>query len=176
MLMKLLLVLAAALAALLVYAATRPDTFRIERSTLIQAPVGKIFPFLDNPREANRWNPFIRRDPGLKGTYSGPASGPGATFEFDGNKDVGKGRVTVLSTQPPERVTVQLDMSAPMTVHNTVEYTLQRDGNATRVTWSMHGPASFVSKLVGVFINVDRMIGNDFEAGLASLKRLAEGK
>lgn len=174
MLKTVLLIVAAAIALLLIYASTRPDTFAVERSTTIAAPAAKLFPLINDMRQFNSWNPYARKDPAMKAEYSGPAAGPGAVFHFQGNKDVGKGRISVTGATEPSLVTMQLDMWEPFEGHNTVNFTLAPDGAGTRVTWAMHGPSAFITKLMGIFFNMDQMIGKDFEAGLANLKAIAE--
>ena len=112
--------------------------------------------------------------PNMKGSYRGPQSGPGAHFDFEGNKDVGRGSIEIIDSQPPQKVTMKLDMIEPFEGHNIGEFTLAPRGDTTDVTWAMHGPAPFMAKLMGLFFNMDRMIGRDFEAGLANLKAAAE--
>lgn len=173
--LKIIGVIAAiAATAVLLFAANRPDAFRIERSTSIQAPPERIFAQINDLRAFNTWNPYEKKDPNLKGRYSGPASGRGAAYAFDGNKDVGKGSIEILESAPPSKVTMGLAMVEPFKARNTVEFTLVPIGGDTRVTWSMHGPAPFLSKVIGLFIDMDRMVGKDFESGLASLKAIAE--
>lgn len=163
-----------AIAALLIVAATRPDTFAVERSTTIAAPAEKLFPLINDLRQFNTWNPYALKDPAMKAEYSGPATGPGATYDFQGNKDVGKGRIAITGATEPSLVTMQLDMWEPFEGHNEVNFSLAPDGAGTRVTWAMHGPSAFITKLMGLIFNMDQMIGKDFEAGLAKLKHLAE--
>lgn len=175
MIKTVLLVVVAAIALLLIVAATRPDTFRVERSTTIAAPAERLFPLINDLRSFNTWNPYARKDPAMKAEYSGPQAGPGAVFDFQGNKEVGKGRISITGSSAPSSVTMQLDMWEPFEGHNTVKFTLVPDGaGTTRVTWAMHGPSAFITKLMGLFFNMDQMIGKDFEAGLANLKQLAE--
>lgn len=174
MIKTVLLIVVAAIALLLVYAATRPDTFAVERSTTIAAPADKLFPLINDMRAFNTWNPYARKDPAMKAEYSGPAAGPGAAFDFQGNKEVGKGRISVTGATEPSLVTMQLDMWEPFEGHNTVNFTLAPVGAGTRVTWAMHGPSALITKVMDIFFNMDRMIGKDFEAGLANLKTLAE--
>jgi len=173
-LVKILLFVIVGGIALVFYAATRPDTFAVERSTTIAAPAEKLFPLINDMRAFNTWNPYARKDPAMKAEYSGPAAGPGAVFDFQGNKAVGKGRISVTGATEPSLVTMQLDMWEPFEGHNTVNFTLAPDGPGTRVTWAMHGPSAFITKLMDIFISMDNMIGKDFEAGLAHLKALAE--
>jgi uncharacterized protein YndB with AHSA1/START domain len=173
---SLLLLLPLAIALLLVYAAMRPDRFRIQRTAVIKAPAARIFALIDNLESFNHWNPYQRKDPGMKGTYSGPASGVGAAYAWDGQK-VGAGRMEIVSSTAPHSVTMQLDFDKPFKAHNTAEFTLQAQGDGiTIVTWAMHGPSPYVSKLMGVVFNMDRMVGKDFEAGLANLRALTEGR
>lgn len=164
-----------AVAALLAYAATRPDTFAVERSATIAAPASTLFPLINDMRSFNTWNPYNRKDPAMKGVYSGPSAGAGSAFDFHGNKDAGKGRLTITGSAEPSLVSMQLDMEEPLEGHNAIDFKLTPEGDAaTRVTWSMHGPSSFLPKLMGIFFNMDQMIGKDFEAGLSNLKALAE--
>lgn len=163
----------AAVGALLIFAATLPDTFHVERSASIKAPPEKLHPLINDMRVFNTWNPYNLKDPNIRGEYRGPQSGPGAAYHFEGNKDVGKGSISIVETSPA-RVTMKLDMLEPFEGHNVVEFVLAPQGEATQVTWAMHGPSPFMAKLVGIFMNMDRMIGRDFEAGLANLKARAE--
>lgn len=174
MIKTILLVLFAAIVLLLIYASTRPDSFAVERSTTIAAPADKLFPLINDMRTFNTWNPYARKDPAMKADYSGAAAGPGAVFDFHGNKEVGRGRISITGASAPSSVTMQLDMWEPFEGHNEVKFTLVRDGTGTRVTWAMHGPSAFITKLMGIFFNMDQMIGKDFDAGLANLKQLAE--
>lgn len=168
------IVIAVLIAGVLLHAANKPDSFRVERSASIQAPPERIFPLINDLRAFNKWNPFEKKDPNLKGRYSGPPSGKGAAYAFDGNKDVGKGSIEILESSSPSRVAMRLSMIEPFEVRNTVDFTLVPSGGATRVTWAMQGPAPFLAKVIHVFIDMDRMVGRDFEAGLASLKALVE--
>jgi len=163
-----------AIAALLLYAATRPDTFSVRRTASIKAPAEKIHPLINDLRRFNTWNPYDKKDPNIKGSYRGPLSGPGAGYDFEGNKDVGKGSIQIVDSASPTKVTMKLDMLEPFEGHNVVEFTLAPRGDATEVTWAMHGPSPFIGKVMGVIFDMDRMIGRDFEAGLANLRAVAE--
>jgi uncharacterized protein YndB with AHSA1/START domain len=174
MLKTILIVLVVAVAAVLVYAATRPDNVKVQRTARIAAPAEKIFPLINDMPSFNRWNPYVKKDPNMKGSYRGPASGPGAGYEFEGNKDVGKGSIEITASTAPGRVAMRLDMLEPFEVHNVVEFTLQPQGSATDVTWAMNGASPFMAKLFGLIFNMDKMVGKDFEAGLGNLKTLAE--
>ena len=167
------LIAVAALGALLIFAATRPDTFSVQRSASIKAPPDKVHGLINDMRVFNTWNPYNLKDPNVRGEYQGPQAGPGAIYHFSGNKDVGKGSIAIVDTAP-SKVTMKLDMIEPFEGHNVVEFVLAPKGDTTEVTWAMHGPSPYIAKLVGLFMNMDRMIGRDFEAGLANLKTRAE--
>ena len=168
------LVIAVAVAALLGFAATRPDSFEVQRRTSIQAPPDKVFALLDDFHRFPEWSPWEKLDPGMTRTHGGSARGVGAIYEWNGNDDVGAGRMEITGVQAPARVTVKLNFLRPFESQNTTVYTLQPKGTATEVTWSMSGPMPFISKLMSVFVSMDKMIGKDFEQGLANLKALAE--
>lgn len=168
------LLLVLAIGALLLYAASRPKVMAVQRSALIQAPAEKIHPLINDLHRFNTWNPYEKKDPAIKGSYRGPASGPGAGYDFEGNKDVGKGSIQITGAVVPASVTMELHMIEPMEGRNTIAFTLAPRGEATEVTWAMHGPSPFISKLLGIFFDMDRMIGRDFENGLSALKARAE--
>lgn len=174
MLKKIALGVVAAIVLLLAFAATRPGDFRVERSIAIAAPPAKIFPLLNDFHHFASWSPWQKLDPGMQVTHSGAASGPGAVYTWSGNKDVGSGRMEVLQQTPDAQVTVKLDFLEPFEGHNTTLYTLKAEGNTTTVTWAMYGPSPYISKLMGIFVSMDSMIGKDFELGLAQLKAVAE--
>jgi carbon monoxide dehydrogenase subunit G len=174
MLRKIALVVVLAIAVLLVFAATRPDTFRVERTARIEAPAEKIFPLIDDFHRWGAWSPYEKLDPGMKRSFGGAASGKGATYAWQGNGQVGAGRMEIVESAPSSKVAIQLDFIEPFEGHNMAEFTLQPQGGATQVTWAMHGPSPYVARLMGIFFNMDRMIGKDFEAGLANLKAATE--
>ncbi|WP_395701799.1 SRPBCC family protein [Aquabacterium sp.] len=163
----------AAIVLLLAYAATRPDTFRVERSLRIQAPPERIIGLIGDLKQFNAWNPYERKDPALKGRYGATTQGPGAQYAWESDK-VGTGSLEITALQAPSRVAMKLDFVKPFEAHNQVEFTLQADGNVTLVRWAMQGPAPYISKLMGVVFDMDRMVGRDFEDGLNNLKALAE--
>ncbi len=167
-------VLAVAIAIILILAATRPNVFSIQRATTIKAPPEKIFPLINDFHQWGTWSPYETKDPAMKRTYDGAASGKGAVYAWDGNKNVGSGRMEILDTTVPSKIVIKLDFFTPFEGHNTAEFTMLPQGDATNVTWLMHGPAAFMHKVMQVFINLDRMVGKDFEIGLANLKRLTE--
>ena len=163
-------------ALLLIVAATRPDHFRIQRTTVIKAGAPKVFALINDLRAFNNWNPYERKDPSVKGSYSGPASGVGTAYAWHSRK-VGTGRMEITAADAPYKVTMRLDFSKPMKGQNSAEFTLQPHGDSlTIVTWAMQGPSPYLSKLIGVVVNMDGLIGKDFEAGLANLRTLAEGR
>ena len=168
------ILLAVVLAGVLIFAATKPGEFRVQRSTSIKAPPEKIFPLINDLRGWGAWSPYEKRDPAMKRAYSGPPTGKGAVYEWDGNKNVGKGRMEITDTAPPSRIVIKLDFLEPFEAHNTAEFSMDDKGESTSVTWAMYGPANYISKLMGLFLNMDKMIGTDFEAGLANLKAIAE--
>jgi len=163
------------LAGILIYAATRPDAFRIERSATIQAPPEKIFPFIDDFHRWTAWSPWEKIDPQLKRTYGGAASGKGTTYAWEGNSKVGAGSMEITESAPSSRIVLKLDFIKPFEGHNTTEFTFAPGAQGgTKVTWAMSGPSPYLSKLVGMFCNMDRMIGGQFETGLANLKSITE--
>ena len=167
-------VLVVIVAGILIYAATRPDTFRVQRSVTIKAPPDKIYALIDDLRLWSGWSPYEKKDPAMKRTFSGAPSGKGAVYEWDGNNNVGKGRMEITNTAPASKVVIKLDFIKPFEGHNTAEFTMEPKGDNTVVTWAMYGSASFMMKVMGIFMNMDNMIGNDFAVGLANLKTLAE--
>jgi uncharacterized protein YndB with AHSA1/START domain len=168
------IVLAVAIAVVLILAATKPDTFRIERSAVINAPAEKIFTVLSDFHQWGGWSPWEHKDPDMKRTYSGPERGKGAVYGWEGDKNVGTGRMEILEANTPSKLAIKLDFFKPFEAHNTAEFTMLPQGNGTNVHWVMHGPSNFMSKVMGVFMNFDKMVGKDFEQGLANLKRLTE--
>ena len=166
--------LAVVVAGILIYAATRPDSFRVQRSASIKAPPDKIFPLINDLHAWSAWSPYEKKDPAMKRTFSGAPNGKGAVYEWDGDKNVGKGRMEITEATPPARILIKLDFLKPFEGHNTAEFTMEPKGDNTVVTWAMYGPSAFMMKVMGIFMNMDNMIGNDFAAGLASLKAVAE--
>ncbi len=162
------------IAGLLVLAASRPDTFRIQRSASINATPEKVSALLADFHHWGSWSPWEKLDPALARKYSGAATGIGAVYEWEGNKKVGKGRMEITDLSENARILIKLDFFSPFEAHNTAEFTLHQDGGTTNLTWAMYGPTSFPVKVMRLFMNMDRMVGKDFEAGLASLKALAE--
>jgi hypothetical protein len=164
------------LAALLAYAATRPNSFRVQRSLDVHAPSERILGLIDDFHKWGLWSPYEKLDPSMKKTYTGPASGTGAAYTWAGNSKAGQGRMEILSTVPPSKVTIKLDFLKPFEGHNTAEFTMEPRAGATRVTWAMYGPQKFFFKLMSIFVSMDKLVGKDFERGLANIKAIAESK
>jgi len=169
-------VLAIAILIVLVLASTKPDSFSVQRSVTVRAPAEKIFPLISNFHQWASWSPWENKDPAMKRSYSGSDSGKGAVYAWDGNKNVGSGRMEIIDASSPSKILIKLDFFKPFEGHNTAEFSLRPEGGgtATNVNWVMHGPAPFMHRLMQVFMDFDKMIGKDFEAGLAKLKSLAE--
>jgi uncharacterized protein YndB with AHSA1/START domain len=167
-------VLVIAIAVVLILAATKPNTFSVQRAIAIKAPPERIFPLINDFHQWASWSPYENKDPAMKRSFSGAASGTGAVYGWDGNKNVGSGRMEILDSATPSKIVIKLDFFKPFEGHNTAEFTMLPQGNATSVTWLMHGPAKFIHRLMQVFMNLDTMIGKDFEVGLVNLKNLTE--
>jgi uncharacterized protein YndB with AHSA1/START domain len=167
---------AVAVAGILIYAATRPNTFRVERAVSVNAPPERVFAILADFRNWPTWSPWEKMDPAMTRTHSGAATGPGAVYAWSGNKKVGAGQMEIIEASPPTRLALKLDFIRPFEAHNRVDFTLIPEGAGTRVVWSMHGPSPYIAKVMvmGVVMSMDRMVGKDFETGLANLKATAE--
>lgn len=177
--LKILAIIAAvillAIAGVLLYATTRPDTFRVARSTGIKAPAEKIFPLINDLQAMKGWSPYEKKDPTMQRVFTGPAAGLGAKYAWTGDKSIGEGRMEIIESVPNNRIAIRLDFVKPFEASNLVEFTLQpaNDGSTT-VTWAMTGPVKYIFKVMHIFFNVDAMVGGDFEAGLNDLKTQAE--
>lgn len=174
MIKTLALAVVALVAALLLYAATRPDTFRVERSVTIQAPPDKVFALINDFHQWERWSPWENIDPAIRRSYSGAASGKGAVYEWSGNNEVGHGRMEIVESSAPGKAVLQIHFIKPFEARNTVEFKLTPLGGGTTVTQAMYGPSPFIAKLMGLFFSMDRMVGQKYEEGLARLKAVAE--
>lgn len=157
-----------------IFAATRPKSFHVERSARISAPAGVVFPLINDFHQWNRWSPYEKRDPNMQKTIDGPAAGPGATFSWSGNAMAGAGRTTIVDSRKDERIAIKLEMTKPFACANDVTFTFASTGDATRVTWAMDGQSSFVARAMSLVMNMDKMIGTDFEDGLANLDAVAQ--
>src|ERR1700681_3709090 len=156
-------VLAFLIAIVLILAATKPNSFSVQRATTVKAPPERIFPLINDFHQWGSWSPYENKDPAMKRSYSGAADGKGAVYGWEGNKNVGSGRMEILDTSEPSQIVIKLDFFTPFEGHNTAEFTMLPQGDGTNVTWLMRGPAPFMSKVMQVFINLDNMIGKDFE-------------
>jgi hypothetical protein len=174
MIESIVIVVTVLLASLLIFAATRPDTFRVERSAIINAAPEKIFPLINDFREWEPWSPWEKVDPALKRSYSGAASGKGAVYEWSGNKNIGQGRMEIVESSPPSKIKLRIDFIKPFEAHNTIEFTLIPQGGSTLVTQAMYGSSPFISKVMGIFCSMDKMVGKKYEEGLANLKAISE--
>ena len=168
------IVLAIAIAIVLILAATKPGSFSVVRAISVRAQPELIFPLINDFHQWVSWSPYENKDPAMKRSYSGAASGKGAIYGWDGNNNVGSGRMEILEASIPSKILIKLDFFKPFEGHNTAEFTMLPQGDATNLNWVMRGPAPFISKLMQVFMNLDHMIGKDFEVGLANLKKLTE--
>lgn len=175
MLPTIAIILVTPILALLAFAATRPSTFRVERRRGIAASPDRIFSLIDDFHRWSVWSPWEKLDPGMTRTHSGPPSGKGARYEWTGNKKVGHGRMEILEATPSSKVVVRLEFLKPWQATNTAEFTLAPTADGTDVVWAMYGSSPFMLKVMGVFMPMDKLIGKDFEAGLAAMKAAAEG-
>jgi hypothetical protein len=175
MLKKALLSLVVLLGVFLLYVALQPSTFRVERSIAVAAPAPQIFPHVNNLKNTQAWNPWLKLDPAAKVAYAGPAAGVGASSTWAGDRNVGEGRQTITESRANELVRSRLDFIKPFAGTSTAEFTLKPQGGQTVVTWALFGENNFFSRIFCVFMNQDKMIGEPFERGLASLKAIVEG-
>ena len=162
------------LAVLFGAAAQKPATFRVARSTLVNAPPHAVFVHLEDFHRWGEWSPWEKLDPNMKKSYDGPASGKGAIYAWEGNNGVGAGKMTIVDEKPDQSLSIKLEFQKPFQSTNQAEYTLTPKGAGTEVTWAMEGPNSFVGKVFSVFADMDKMLGKDFEKGLANLKSVSE--
>jgi len=163
-------------AGVLIYAFMQPGHFRVERSATIRSAPEAVFPLINDFHRWEPWSPWEKIDPQLKRTYSGAQEGRGAIYEWSGNRNVGHGRMEIVESDPPARILIRIDFFTPFEAHNTVEFRLEGQGDSTVVTQAMYGPSPFVSRIMGLFFSMDKMVGEKYEEGLANLARLAEGR
>ena len=171
---KILIGVGAVLAIFLVVVAMQPSTFRIERSATMAAPAADVFAQVNDFHKWEAWSPWAKLDPAAKNTFDGPASGVGAGFAWEGNDQVGVGRMTITESKPAERIAIKLEFLKPFASIAATEYTFKGDGKQTTMTWAMTGEKNFVSKMMCLFMNMDKMVGGQFETGLASIKGIVE--
>jgi hypothetical protein len=173
MIKKILLVIVVLVAAVLLYATTKPETFSVQRHITIVAAPDKISPLISDFSRWPLWSPWEKLDPAMKKTLSGPATGVGSVYEWEGNSKVGQGRMEILESTPTQ-IKIKLDFLKPIEGHNITTFSLQQQGELTTVTWDMSGPNNYLAKVMQVFMDMDKMIGKDFEKGLSDLKAQAE--
>ncbi len=174
MLKTIAIIVAVLIAAVLIFAATRPDSFRVQRTASIKAPPEEIFPLVNDLHNHGAWSPWEKKDPVMQRRHSGAPSGKGAIYEWNGNKEIGQGRMEITESTPPTKVVFAMHFIKPFEAHNTAELVLEPQGDATNVTWAIYGPMPFISKVFSLFCSMDKMIGKEFEAGLTSLKAITE--
>jgi uncharacterized protein YndB with AHSA1/START domain len=155
-------------------AATKPNDFRVARTRTMNAPAERIFALINDFRNFGRWSPWEKLDPAMQRTLSGPPSGSGAVYEWSGNGKAGAGRMEITESIPSSRIQMTLDFIKPFKAHNVATYVIEQQGSSTTVTWTMSGPANFISKLMQVFVSMDTLVGKDFDEGLDNIKRLVE--
>ncbi len=174
MLKLILIALIVLIAIALILASTKPDTFRIERSINIKAPPEKIFPLIADFHQMNKWSAWENIDPAMKRSFTGAESGVGAKYAWDGNNDIGQGSMEILEATLSSKVLIKLDFYKPFEAHNMAEFTLTPHGETTTVNHAMYGPSPFISKLMSMVFNMEKMVGPKFEEGLANMKAIAE--
>lgn len=173
---KIAVVLVIVILATLGYATTRPDSMSVQRTIRIEASPQQIYPLIADLRRWSAWSPYERKDPDMQREFGGAAEGVGAYYAWSGDDTVGAGRMEITAATPPHGVRMRLDFTRPMEISNTTVFALLPEGDATEVSWTMHAPSPYLSKLFGLFVDMDRMIGSDFEAGLAELKAVVEAR
>jgi hypothetical protein len=174
MLIKILVVLVAVIGVFAAIVAMRPSDFHVERSAVVSAPAPVVFAQVNDLHNWDAWSPWAKLDPAAKQTFEGPRAGTGAAFSWVGNNQVGEGRMTITESRPYELVRFRLDFAKPFAGTNTAEFTFKPQGNQTAVTWSMSGRQNFITKAFCMFMSMDKMVGGQFEQGLAQMKSVAE--
>ena len=174
MIKKLLIAVALILAVLAVVVAIQPADFRITRTTTIAAPPAAVFAQVNDFHKWEAWSPWAKLDPAMKAAYDGPVEGPGSIYTWTGNSAVGQGRMTITESHPGDLVRIRLEFLKPMTATNTAEFTFKPEASQTLVNWTMTGTNNFMGKAFNLFMNMDKMVGGDFEKGLAQMKSTVE--
>jgi uncharacterized protein YndB with AHSA1/START domain len=168
------IIVAVLIAGVLILAATRPGTFRVQRAASIKAPPEKVFALINDFNRWDAWSPWEKKDPAMKRAFGATTTGKGSTYAWDGNRDVGQGSMEIVDSINPHKVALKLDFIKPFEAHNIVVFTLEPKDGTTHVTWAMEGPVPYFAKIIHLFLDMDTMVGKDFEAGLASMKAAAE--
>ena len=174
MLIKILIAVAVIVVVFVVVVAMQPSEFRVARSTTISAPPPAVFAQVNDFHKWEAWNPWGKIDPAMKQTYEGARAGPGAIYTWVGNKNVGEGRMTLTESRPSDLIRIKLEFLRPFEATNSAEFTFKPEGNRTAVTWSMEGKNNFIAKAVCLFMNMDKMVGGQFEQGPAQMKAVVE--
>ena len=162
------------IASVLIFAATKPDVFRVQRATSIKSPPDKVFALINDFKRWDAWSPWEKKDPAMKRSFGATTAGKGASYAWEGNKDVGQGSMEITNSVSSSAIGLKLDFLKPFEAHNTVDFVLAPKGDLTEVTWTMAGPTPYLGKIIHVFVDMDSVVGKDFEAGLANLKAIAE--
>jgi uncharacterized protein YndB with AHSA1/START domain len=176
MLQKIAAAVVTVLVVFVVLVAMQPAEFRVARSTTIAAPRAVVFPLVNDLHAFQQWNPYAKKDPAMTQSFEGPPAGPGAVYKWKGNPEIGEGSMTITETRPDELVRIRLEFLEPFRAINTVDFTFETQGDQTAVTWSMAGTNNLTAKAIQLFVDMDEMVGGDFDKGLADLKALAEGR
>ena len=176
MLKKIVVLVIAVLFVLATTIAMQPAEFRIARSITVAAPPAVLFAEVNDLHAFQVWNPYAKKDPAMKQSYEGPPAGVGASYAWAGNQEVGTGRMTIVESRPNDLVRMKLEFLAPFRATNVAEFTFEPAGNDTVVTWSMSGTNDLMGKAIGLVMDMDKMVGGDFEKGLADLEALAEAR
>jgi hypothetical protein len=176
LLKKILIAFAGTVLVFVVVVAVQPAEFRIVRSATISAPAAAVFAQVNDLHNWEAWSPWAKIDPAMKQTYAGAPAGPGAMYTWAGNQEVGEGRMTVTESRPNELIKIKLEFLKPLVATNAAEFTFKSEGDRTAVTWSMTGQNNFVGKAICLFMDMDKMVGGQFEKGLAQMKSVVEAK
>jgi hypothetical protein len=174
MITNILIILAVLVIAFIVIVALQPKAFRVQRSTTISAPAAQVFSQVNDFHNWEAWSPWAKLDPTAKNSYEGSSSGTGAIMTWSGNKKVGEGRMTLTESRPNELIRIKLEFFKPFKATSTAEFTFKPEGGQTAVSWSMYGENNFLAKAFHLFMNCDKMVGGDFERGLANMKSVTE--
>lgn len=166
--------LAAVIVLIIVFASTRPSSFSLARSTTINSTPDRVFPLINDFHRWADWSPWEKIDPSMKREFAGPVSGVGAAYSWDGNSKAGAGSMQITRSDMPSKIDVNLNFTRPFKANNLTEFTTTQSGNSTVVTWKMSGPLDLFGKVFHLFANMEKMVGGDFEKGLASMKEIAE--
>ncbi|MBX7055940.1 MAG: SRPBCC family protein [Pyrinomonadaceae bacterium] len=173
-LLSAIVIISAIVALFCVIAAFQPEDFRITRSATIKAPPARVFEQIDDFHKWESWSPWAKIDPTMRSTYSGSEKGVGAAYAWSGNGDAGEGKMTILESKPPDHLKIDLEFTAPFAAKNLIEFSLAAEGDNTNVTWSMTGKRNFGMKAFSLLVNMDKLVGSDFEKGLAQLRSTVE--